>query len=102
MAQLSLCPVYAAANADYRVIELAGPAFERGARMQESTLPGWKQITRTTDYDAAAGAARNHCVLSGREVWVFDRNDEDQVVFRVCPDEYTARALALRGQQVAA
>ena len=94
--QLSLCPAYGAEHADYRVIELSGTTAD-DSRAPPALAPSvGKEVNKTRCYDSAADSARQHCVLSGREVWVFDRNDDDAVVFRVRPADYTAQALGSR------
>lgn len=91
--QLDLCDPYKALCADYRVVEMTHRNQGRVACMDTLPPGSWKQLAKFIDYDQAVGAARDHCLLTGRSVWIYDRNDANCVVFRVSPDEYTASGL---------
>jgi hypothetical protein len=94
--QLDLCDPYLANKADYEVLEMAGRPQLFGRVLESSHTKGARTIDRTSDYLQAVEQARTHCLLSGKVVWVVDRNDGNWVAFKVSPDEYTARELRTR------
>lgn len=94
--QLNLCDPYHATAASYEVIEVSNAAVPAAKTLPGAQVSGWSHVDRTSDYLTAVQAARTHCLLYGKDVWVVDRNDGDYVVFRVAPAEYSAMALASR------
>jgi hypothetical protein len=92
--QMDLCAPYGAREPDYRLVQWLAAEPARNDKASLSDVQEY--VLRTHDYEHAVRIARDHCLLEGCAVWVVDFADGHEVVFRIHPDEYTARALGER------